>query len=87
MSNCRPRPIVTQLSKVRLKVTEAKRAASKMRRSSGWFRIDNVAPILLNGRPFPNVYRRQRKADGFLGTGWNPVGEMLGFHGVLFQAP
>jgi hypothetical protein len=27
-SNCRPRPIVTQLSKVRLKVTEAKCAAS-----------------------------------------------------------
>jgi hypothetical protein len=41
----------------------------------------------LTGRPFPNVYRRQRKADGFLGTGWNPVGEMLGFHGVLFQTP
>jgi hypothetical protein len=27
----------------------------------GGFEFDNVAPILLNGRPFPNVYRRQRK--------------------------
>jgi hypothetical protein len=52
----------------------------------GGFEFDNVAPTLLNGRPFPNVYRRQRKADGFLGTWWNPIGEMLGFHGV-FQAP
>jgi hypothetical protein len=34
-SNCRPRAIVTQLSKVRLKVTEAKCAASRIRHSSG----------------------------------------------------
>jgi Transposase DDE domain len=60
--------------------------------SGAWRRPTSCAAVekwraTLTGRPFPNVYRRQRKADGFLGTGWNPIGEMLGFHGVLFQTP
>jgi hypothetical protein len=29
---------------------------------------------------------RQRKADGLLGRGWTYRGEMLVFHGVVFQA-
>jgi hypothetical protein len=52
----------------------------------GGFDFDNIGPVLLEGRPFPNLDRRQRNADGLLGRGWNYRGEMLGFHGVVFQA-
>jgi hypothetical protein len=52
----------------------------------GGFDFDNIGPVLLEGRPFPNLDRRQRKADGLLGRGWTYRGEMLGFHGVVFQA-
>ena len=52
----------------------------------GGFDFDNIGPVLLEGRPFPNLDRRQPKADGLLGRGWNYRGELLGFHGVVFQA-
>ena len=45
-----------------------------------------IGQVLREGRPFPNLDRRQRKADGLLGRGWNYRGELLGFHGVVFQA-
>jgi hypothetical protein len=52
---------------------------------SDGFDFDNIGPVLLEGRPFPNLDRRQRKADGILGRGWNYRGEMLGFHGSSFR--
>jgi hypothetical protein len=41
------------------------RCPRRIRRSSGVVSI--IGPVLLEGRPFPNLDRRQRKADGLLG--------------------
>ena len=35
----------------------------------GGFDFDNIGPVLLEVRPFPNLDRRQPPADGLLGRG------------------